>query len=119
MRSLHIEICASDDLQNIKEASRFEIRRADVATSDDTNGGFSVHRRIKSFLTMCFKYIFECANIPDIYYGTTSVPTSACVILAGEVGVRCLRGVETWRPQGHRDQLIRKVRSRGRASPTE
>src|SRR5207248_11356235 len=52
--SLHINIRASDDLQIIKEVGRFEINGADVATSDDANGRFSVHTRTKtSFLTMC------------------------------------------------------------------
>src|SRR2546421_2690288 len=65
MGSFHIDIRTSGYLQNIKEASRFEVRGADGATSDDADRSFSVHRWIKSFLAMYLVHIVERTNVPE------------------------------------------------------
>src|SRR3984893_3197634 len=62
--SLHINICASDDLQIIKEVRRFEINGADVAAPDNTYGRFSVHTRFKTSFLLCVRHSEECATTP-------------------------------------------------------
>src|SRR6266571_2038600 len=48
--TFQINISTSDNLQNIKETRGLKIDGADVATTDDADGGFLVHKRVTSFL---------------------------------------------------------------------
>src|SRR6266700_4403057 len=48
--TFQINISTSDDLQNIKKTRGLKINGADVATTDDADGGFVVHKRVTSFL---------------------------------------------------------------------